>query len=468
MTRATGTGDWSKDEDERLISAVKTYGSKNWKAIAELVKTRNFTQCNQRWRKSLRPDLVKGKWTPEEDQQLRDAIDQHGPNSWRAVARLVPGRNTKQCKERWCKYLDPGINIGSWTPQEDAILLAAYDKHSGCWAQIAQELPGRTDNMVKVRYKSLARKRVKALKKKMALQQLKNSIGAHQMAGPAPGPNGQIIGMYPQHVQQMHMHMGNANIPQSPAQMQGPPMPYGQAPYQPPAPLPQSQMQPQMQNYAMRPHVPHEPAPPAVQLQQREMCMERDPHTQQILFRYASELANKTYQQQQLQRRQQMQQYQPMQQLHQAQLPQDNAQQYQMPNQPAYGQPAMLQYGTYGAPQYQYNGAPGLPQQQQLQQQQQQPQQLAQQPQQVQSQPQYSPSYSQPTKRKAPSAGSVAPSNVDKTRRLTHMAPRMNMAPKNLAMQPDAAVVYRQTYGQGNTQYKMQPTPQPAPSTRVR
>ena len=45
--RRTGTGDWTAEEDERLVKAVELHGSKNWKAIAKLVGTRNFTQCNQ-------------------------------------------------------------------------------------------------------------------------------------------------------------------------------------------------------------------------------------------------------------------------------------------------------------------------------------------------------------------------------------------------------------------------------------
>ena len=89
MSRTPGTGDWSKDEDERLVKAVHLHGCRNCKAIAALVKTRNFTQCNQRWRKSLRPDLVKGKWTPEEDDKLREAIRVCGEDSWRAVAKMV-------------------------------------------------------------------------------------------------------------------------------------------------------------------------------------------------------------------------------------------------------------------------------------------------------------------------------------------------------------------------------------------
>ncbi len=152
------TREWSEEEDARLVEAVNAFGGKNWKAIAALVGTRDFMQCNQRWRKSLRPGLTKGTWTTEEDDQLRKAILLYGCNAWRAVAATVDGRNTKQCKERWCKYLDPRINLGAWTPEEDMKLMESYERHEGRWANIAADITGRTDNMVKVRYKSLVRR----------------------------------------------------------------------------------------------------------------------------------------------------------------------------------------------------------------------------------------------------------------------------------------------------------------------
>lgn len=42
---------WTPEEDERLKSAVQLHGPMNWRQIAKFVGTRNHTQCLQRWRK---------------------------------------------------------------------------------------------------------------------------------------------------------------------------------------------------------------------------------------------------------------------------------------------------------------------------------------------------------------------------------------------------------------------------------
>ncbi len=61
-------------------------------------------QCRQRWQKVLRPGLNKGKWTKEEDKHLVDAVAKN-LSSWGKVAELVPGRTSKQCRERWCHHV---------------------------------------------------------------------------------------------------------------------------------------------------------------------------------------------------------------------------------------------------------------------------------------------------------------------------------------------------------------------------
>lgn len=42
---------------------------------------------------------------------------------WSDIAACIPGRVGKQCRERYHNHLDPNINKGPWTPEEDAILL---------------------------------------------------------------------------------------------------------------------------------------------------------------------------------------------------------------------------------------------------------------------------------------------------------------------------------------------------------
>ena len=72
-----------------------------WKRIAVLLGTgRSDVQCLHRWMKVLRPGLVKGPWTKEEDDELTFQWNS-GNRKWSNIATKLPGRMGKQCRERW-------------------------------------------------------------------------------------------------------------------------------------------------------------------------------------------------------------------------------------------------------------------------------------------------------------------------------------------------------------------------------
>ena len=105
-----------------------------------------------------------GKWTAAEDEQLVQAIgkqQQRGKASerisWQAVAALVGGRCAKQCRERWCNQLRPGLNTQEWTAAEDAQLIDLVGRIGRKWSQVGRLLQtGRGDNAVKNRFAKLA------------------------------------------------------------------------------------------------------------------------------------------------------------------------------------------------------------------------------------------------------------------------------------------------------------------------
>jgi hypothetical protein len=154
---------WSAEEDELLRNAVEMHGEKNWRVIADEVPGRNHLQCLQRWKKVLRPGLVKGHWSKEEDQELLDMIKEYtdkgsiGSVNWAAISERIEGRNPKQCRERWFLNLDPSINRGPWTADEDRRLLELAAQCGGRWSLISKNMVGRTENAVKTRYHSLQR-----------------------------------------------------------------------------------------------------------------------------------------------------------------------------------------------------------------------------------------------------------------------------------------------------------------------
>ncbi|XP_010273109.1 PREDICTED: transcription factor LAF1-like [Nelumbo nucifera] len=108
-----------------------------------------------------KPKHRKGLWSPEEDQRLRNYVLQHGHGCWSTVP-IKAGlqRNGKSCRLRWINYLRPGLKHGVFTIQEEETILSLHRLLGNKWSQIAQHLPGRTDNEIKNFWNSYLKKKV--------------------------------------------------------------------------------------------------------------------------------------------------------------------------------------------------------------------------------------------------------------------------------------------------------------------
>jgi hypothetical protein len=81
-----------------------------------------------------------------------------GVNDWHQVARMVPGRSARQCRERWNNCLDPNLSRNEWTPSKDDLLMQRYAQHGPHWILLAQFFPGRSKNSIRNRYLQLSKR----------------------------------------------------------------------------------------------------------------------------------------------------------------------------------------------------------------------------------------------------------------------------------------------------------------------
>ncbi|GJV55379.1 transcription factor MYB61-like protein [Tanacetum coccineum] len=106
--------------------------------------------------------LRKGLWSPEEDEKLIKHITKFGHGCWSSVPKLAGlQRCGKSCRLRWINYLRPDLKRGTFSQQEETLIVELHAVLGNKWSQIAAQLPGRTDNEIKNLWNSSIKKKLR-------------------------------------------------------------------------------------------------------------------------------------------------------------------------------------------------------------------------------------------------------------------------------------------------------------------
>ncbi|XP_067826086.1 snRNA-activating protein complex subunit 4 isoform X2 [Heptranchias perlo] len=152
--------EWTAEEDQMLTELVQKMRVGNfipYTKIAYFMEGRNSSQLLYHWSKSLDPTVKRGPWSRAEDALLLKAVAKYGTRDWFKIQEGVPGRVDVQCRGRFLNGLNRTVRRGKWTPEEERDLKALIEKHGvGKWSKIAAELSVRTETQCLSKWKCIA------------------------------------------------------------------------------------------------------------------------------------------------------------------------------------------------------------------------------------------------------------------------------------------------------------------------
>jgi hypothetical protein len=99
-----------------------------------------------------RSKITRSRFRPDEDTLLRALVSTYGINSWTEIAQHLPGRNVRQCRDRWFHYLADLPAACSWSGEEDILLRQMMDRFDGSLEHMKAFFPNQTPQEIQRRW----------------------------------------------------------------------------------------------------------------------------------------------------------------------------------------------------------------------------------------------------------------------------------------------------------------------------
>jgi hypothetical protein len=106
----------------------------------------------------------KAKFSMSEDELLAQSVAELGTGDWRQVANRLPGRNGRQCRDRWFNYVSPTVINAPWTSSEELLLIEKFREFGPVWKYIATFFSCRSEVNVNNHWRLMARRVIKHIR----------------------------------------------------------------------------------------------------------------------------------------------------------------------------------------------------------------------------------------------------------------------------------------------------------------
>lgn len=161
---------------------------------------------------------------PEEDELLIKLVKQYGNNQWSLIADRMPGRTSRQVKERYNTYLGPNVRKTPWTHEEDMILLEKVPVVGKKWSDLAKFFDGRSPNSIKNRYHLHLRGHLhdyRTNRKRKGMQKKDEPVKEEQSLYPSMES---LLNQHPEHSERLKTDGNNGEMTKKPQHVLFPPI----------------------------------------------------------------------------------------------------------------------------------------------------------------------------------------------------------------------------------------------------